>query len=67
MYTSRNFLSRVVEIQDIVLEHSRRGSSNEWIFLNIIEPKYHISRSTYYNYLAINAKKLLKDIENEKV
>lgn len=68
MYNRVNLLRRMVEIQDITLEHQRRGVSNDWIFHNLIHPKYLISRSRYYQYLATNARKELKELlKNETI
>jgi hypothetical protein len=61
MYNNINLLRRIIEIQDITLEHKARGATQEWIYKNIIYPRYFISRPTYYRYLSINAKKMLKD------
>lgn len=58
-YNRRNLLTRVGWIQDITLEHTRRGVTQEWVYNNIIFPTYRISRRTYYNYLSINARKEL--------
>lgn len=55
-YNKRNLYETMIEIQDITLDHTARGVSQEWIFVNIIKPKYKISRTTYYNYLGCNAK-----------
>jgi hypothetical protein len=37
------------------------GHSNEWIIKNFIAPKLMISRSTFYEYLELPAKKWLKN------
>lgn len=69
-YNKRNLLIKIVEIQTIYIEHSKRGATGKWIFNELIYPKYRISRSTFYNYLATNAKKELKELEracNKKV
>ncbi len=66
MYNRQNLLSEIVEIQNVVLEHLRRGASHKWIYYNIIAPKHHISRSTYYRYLSINAKKQLKELKTDE-
>lgn len=68
MYNRVNLLRKMVEIQDITLEHQRRGVSNDWTYQNVIQPKYLISRSTYYQYLATNARKELKELlKNETI
>ncbi|MDR1865976.1 MAG: hypothetical protein LBR08_10450 [Bacteroidales bacterium] len=50
-------MNKIVEIQDITLEHTRRGISQRWVYKNLISDRYHISYSTYQNYLCRNAKK----------
>lgn len=62
-YSKKNFLERVLTIQNITLEHKRRGVSQEWVYQNLIFPTYLISRTTYYNYLGCNAKAELQKIE----
>lgn len=67
-YNRRNYLTRVIEIQDIVLETQKK---DEDIFLkNIyweqIEPKYKISERTFRSYLGINAKKQLKELNTQQ-
>ena len=63
-YTRRNRLERIIDIQQIVLDHTNNGVTQEWVFENKIKPVYKISRSTFYAYLGTNAKKQLKDLEN---
>lgn len=62
-YNKKNFLERVLTVQNITLEHKRCGVSQEWVYLNIIYPTYLISRTTYYSYLGCNAKAELKKIK----
>lgn len=59
-YNKINLLHKIVEVQSIVLEQKKHGASQRWIYDNIIKDKFHISYSTFYNYLSINAKKALK-------
>lgn len=67
-YNQRYYLTRVVQIQDIVLEHQKKGVTQEWTYRNVIRPQFHISRSTFYNYLAISAPRAkLKALEQEDV
>ena len=61
-YNRRNLLEKIVAIQNTTLEHTARGVTQEWVYRNIIFPKYFISKRTYYAYLGINAKLELKDI-----
>lgn len=64
-YTRRNFLERVLEIQAIVKEHKKKGITQKRIFKDYIETQYHISISTFNNYICINAKRELREL-NEK-
>lgn len=62
-YSRKNRLHRIVDVQNITLEHTRQyGSTQEWIYNNLIYPKYRISRTTYYIYLTTNAKAELTKI-----
>lgn len=54
---------RAKAIQEIVLEHKARGASQTWIYLNVVNPLFFISKRTFDRYLSINAKKLLKDLK----
>jgi hypothetical protein len=65
-YNQRNKLLRIIEIQNITLEHTKKGVSQVWIMDNLIKPRFFISESTYYNYLGINAKKLLAEYDRRR-
>lgn len=62
-YNRRNILKRIIEVQNITLEHTKRGVSQKWVYENIIFPCFYLSPATYYNYLAMNAKAELKKME----
>ncbi len=62
-YSKQNLLVKILEIQEITLQHTRKGASQQWVFENIIRPRYFISLRTYNNYLATNAKGQLKKNE----
>lgn len=66
-YNRRNFLIRVIEIQNIVLEEKKKGVSQIWIYENIIYPQFKISNSTFNNYLGIPARKELKKLNKRKI
>lgn len=59
-YTRRYLLKKIIEIQGIVLREKSRGVSQAWIYRNMIADTYHISESTFNNYLAVNAKRELE-------
>ncbi|RKR83225.1 hypothetical protein BDD43_3428 [Mucilaginibacter gracilis] len=60
-----NHYLRVLAVQEIY--YANDGRTNKWIYENAVKPRFiTISRSTYFKYLAINAKGKLKELENEK-
>jgi hypothetical protein len=66
-YNRQNLLIRIIEIQEIYLEHQKKGISCRWIYVNIIYPKYRISVASLYRYLATNAKKELKELVSRQI
>ncbi|HEX8577131.1 MAG TPA: hypothetical protein VF677_12625 [Flavobacterium sp.] len=65
-YTRENFLTKVLEIQTIVLHHRKQGLFFKEIFHKYIEKQYHISKRTFDSYLGINAKKELRELKERK-
>ncbi len=61
-YNRKNFLERVVKIQDIVLENQRKhpGITMINIYRLYVRDEYHISYSTFNNYMSIPAKRELE-------
>jgi hypothetical protein len=59
-YNRRNVLQRMIDIQNITLEHTRRGVTQEYVYHHIVYPQYRICRKTYYSYLGAPAKMELK-------
>ena len=64
-FNRRNLLTRIVTVQELTLEHTRRGVTQEWVYANVVYPRYVISRRTYYNWLGINARGELRRLESE--
>jgi|WetSurMetagenome_2_1015567.scaffolds.fasta_scaffold14226_2 hypothetical protein len=64
-YNRKNKLRLIIAIQNITLEHTRKGVSQDWVYKNLIHPRYHVSERTYYNYLATPAKQELKALETK--
>lgn len=62
-YTRKNYLERVIDIQNIVLHHKQRGCTQIWIYENYVKNQYRIGKSTFDNYLSINAKNELKKLQ----
>jgi hypothetical protein len=65
-YNKKNTLRRMVEVQNITLEYTSKGSTQEWVYENVIHPRFFISRSTYYSYLGMPAKAELRKLLQEE-
>ena len=61
-FSRKNLLLRVKEINELYMEKAKIGLSTEFIFRTFIKPRYHISRSTLYEYLAIPYDRQLREI-----
>jgi len=61
-FNKKNFLMKVLVIQQITIDHQAKGVTKEWIYENIIFHNYFISRGTYFNYLTVNARKQLREL-----
>ncbi len=66
-YNRRNYLKRIVEIQQLVLREQENGATLVWIYRNRIKERYHISYSTFNNYLGMPAAKELKELELKEI
>jgi alpha-amylase/alpha-mannosidase (GH57 family) len=65
-YNRENFLTRVLEIQELVLQYRKKGLFFKEIFHQHVEKQFHISKRTFDEYLGINAKKQLKELRETK-
>lgn len=63
-WDNKILLTRIIEIQNITIEYKKKGLTQRRIYDNIIYPRFIISESTYNNYLSRNAKKELKNLED---
>jgi hypothetical protein len=48
---------RILEIQNLILEYTSQGYTYKWVYRNVIEPRYHISYSTFNSYISKPIKK----------
>ncbi|HCT31518.1 MAG TPA: hypothetical protein DIW31_12515 [Bacteroidales bacterium] len=65
-YNRKNLLTRIIEIQNITLEQKKKGVTQIWVYNNLIKDRFNISIKTFNNYLGVNAKKELKELEKGK-
>jgi len=65
MYNRKNILRRILWVQEVTLEHTRKGVTQQWIYDNIIYPRFSVSIRTYYNYLGTNAKAEMRKLQPE--
>ncbi|MBQ4278339.1 MAG: hypothetical protein IJC16_00100 [Rikenellaceae bacterium] len=52
----------MIDIQNITLEHKRRGATQRWIYRELIRERFYIAESTYNRYLALPAKAMLRKL-----
>lgn len=64
-YNRRNLLMKIIAVQNITLEQKKKGVTQEWVFDNLVSPRFFISRRTFYSWLAINAKKEIKELDSQ--
>jgi hypothetical protein len=62
----KNTLLKIIKIQDITLENTRKGITQEFVYHNLIKDEFFLSKRTYYRYLSTPAKKLLKQLYPER-
>ncbi len=62
-YSRQNLLEKILEIQQITLEYTRKGVSQQWVYENVVRPRFYISMRTYNSYLSTNAKAQLRKSE----
>lgn len=65
-YNRKNYLKRVLTIQEIALHYRAQGLFFKEIYHLYVEKQYGISKRTFDNYMGINARKELKELENGK-
>lgn len=65
-YNKRNLLNKIQEIQDIVSREYDRGVPYTYIYRNLIEKQYHISYSTFNNYLSCKVKEELEKLDRKE-
>lgn len=67
VYNKHLFLKKVIKIQEIVIREKKKGCTQKWIYENLIANEYNISKSTFDNYMCVNAKKELAEYEKQSV
>lgn len=65
-YNRKNFLRKVLKIQEIVLHHRKQGLFFNEIYHLHIENQFNICKRTYDSYLGINAKKELRELQEKQ-
>lgn len=62
-YHNRNFYTKVQAMQAEYLRHRNSGYSEMYVYRKFIYPRFFISRSTFYNWLAINPARELERLK----
>lgn len=61
-----NYFKRIIKVQEVYAEHKREGLTDVYIFRKHVKPTFCISYRTYTKYLATNAKREIRLIEEYK-
>jgi len=61
-YNNNNKFLKIKEIQDLFLLHKQPGVTTRHVYKTQIYPRYRISIATFYNYMGINVRKELKNL-----
>jgi hypothetical protein len=64
-YNRYNLMLKVKEVNEIYLINHKKGETADYIFHNLIQPRFYISRTTFYRYLATPYKKELTELEQK--
>ncbi len=66
-YNKRNFYERVLAIHEEYLELKKQDPdiTNQEVYWKL-KPKYHFSKRTFDEYLGINARRKLRELEEEE-
>lgn len=64
-YTRKNFLKRVLKIQEIALHHRKQGLFFKEIYHLHIENQFDICKRTFDSYLGINARKQMRELHEK--
>ena len=62
-YNRKNFLTKVLKVQEIALYQNKQGLFFKEIYHLYIEKQFHISKRTFDTYLGINARKELRELK----
>ena len=65
-YNRRHFLKRVKKVNEVYLEHANKGMFHLHIYDKFIKDAFNISRSTFYEYLSIPYKALIKELDEQE-
>lgn len=64
-YNKKYYYKRIIKIQEITTDNLKNGATLKWIYERKIENTFHISYTTFSNYLGIPAKRLLNELETK--
>jgi hypothetical protein len=65
-YNRENLLKRIAEVREIVLEHRKHDTPQIKIYEKYIKDKFHISYSTFNEWLTISPHAQLKELQAKR-
>ena len=60
-YNRSNRLLRIRDVNQAYLEHKTDGNTTMYVYRTVIYPRFRISLSTLYNYLAVPVERMLRE------
>lgn len=64
---SKTYLLRVLRVQDLYMKYRQEGVPDTYTFRTYIYPTYPMTMQTFYNYMALNAKREIKLLNELKI
>lgn len=64
-FNKLNFFEKVLAVQAVYNDAKKQGSTDVWIYENLIEKNFFISKRTFYNYLTIPAMREIKKMQSQ--
>jgi hypothetical protein len=62
-YNNKNYFLRVQQVQEVYVQYKNDSNTTRYVYKNYIWPRWNISMSTLYNYLTVNVKKELRQMD----
>jgi predicted transcriptional regulator YheO len=65
-YTQKYLLQRIRRVNELYVDLSEKGITNEFIYHHHIKDQFNISRATFYEYLTVPYNIKIKRLEDDE-